>query len=87
MEVIVLGSLSVMALLLWLSGHRFGRVIAFLVLAPVMGLLIGGLTPAPAGQNYNWLGLVVGIVLAIPASGLPIYYQSWQNGRRGYRRY
>jgi hypothetical protein len=87
MEAIVLGVLFVMALLLWLSGHRYGRVIAFLVLAPVMGLLIGGLTPAPAGQNYNWLGLVVGIVLAIPASGLPIYYQNWQNGRRSYRRY
>lgn len=78
---------GIMALLLWLVGHRIGRVIAFLVLAPVLGLLIGGLTPIPAGQSYNWAGLIVGIVLAFPASGIPIYYQEWQNNRTLRRRY
>jgi hypothetical protein len=66
----------VVALFLWLSAHWFGRVLAFLIFAPVFGLLVGGLTPPPTGANYNWGGLVIGMFLAYPVSGIPRYWQA-----------
>ncbi len=65
--------LAAVVLFLWLAGTWFGRVLAFLLLAAILGLLIGGLMPPPQGAVYNWGGLIFGMVLAWPVSGLPRY--------------
>jgi hypothetical protein len=67
--------LMIVILFLWLSAHWFGRVLAFIVFSLVIGLLLGGLLPPPKGEVYNWGGLIFGVFLAWPVSGIPRYYQ------------
>jgi hypothetical protein len=113
--------LTVGVLWLWLGGHWFGRVLAFLLIATVAGLIgaWGGSSilfapphqvavahteiaecvgktdpfcqsmrsgvpepiqaPAPiASPALEIIGALVGIVLAWPLSGIPIYHQRYQ---------
>ena len=89
MEILIGLVLALVVLWAWLAGHWFGRVLAFLVFAVILGLggailfaAIPGATTAAAG-----LGGIVGAALAWPVAGLPVYYERWQNARLldGYR--
>lgn len=56
------------------------RIAAFLVLAVVMGFggaMLTGMAGPPA-TNYGWFGLLVGVVLAWPVSGIPLYIRRHQ---------
>jgi hypothetical protein len=63
----------------WLLGHWFARIVCFLVLAPVMGLIWAAL----AGRDvagHLMIGIVV-MAFAWPLSGLPTYFWRWHYKR------
>lgn len=71
-------------LLLWLVGHWFGRVLAFLgLMLPLgfVGYLIGAAlqnNPVPHPEQFQLLGvigMILGAAAAWPVSGVPIYIQ------------
>ncbi len=74
--VIVLGG-GAMALYIWSSGGLFGRILIFLILAPVLSLIIGAyfcpideaILHNPGGQ----IGFLAGLFLAWIAAGIPRY--------------
>lgn len=78
---ILIGIVLALGLLyFWLQGHWFARVVAFLLLAALFGLIGALLTGAdgPPGTNHGWVGLLLGAALAWPVSGIPIYWHRHQ---------
>ena len=110
MHILVGLVLAAVLLYFWLIGHWFARVLAFLALAPALGLAgwIGGLAMVPppseaqradarqhvsdpysvelvdhyARQQRNdaqpLIGALLGLALAWPVAGLPIYIGRWR---------
>ncbi len=77
------GAFAVVALYFWLRGHWFVRVLAFLGMVPVLGLvgfLVGAAlqnNPVPHPEQFPFLGIIgmlSGIAAAWPLSGLPSRY-------------
>ena len=66
----------------WLRGHWFVRVLAFLALALAFGFLGGMMTGLDArpgsGDNHAWLGILLGLAIAWPVSGIPLYARRWR---------
>ncbi|MES2340031.1 MAG: hypothetical protein V4537_18205, partial [Pseudomonadota bacterium] len=60
----------------WLTGNPFGRVLAFLVLAVVLAAV--GAVVAGDLEHPNLIGLLIGVALAWPVSGIPIYVRRAQ---------
>jgi hypothetical protein len=60
----------------WLLGHWFARVLVFLGLIPVLGLLVVGLIGGGLhdGPVEIFVGAIGGGVAGWFVSGLPIYY-------------
>lgn len=60
---------------LWLSGHWFGRVLAFLAFGALFAVIGGGVCyrAAPDGVGLL-LGGIAGIALAWPIASLPIWH-------------
>lgn len=67
----ILGSVVVagIALYLWLAGHWFGRVLAFILFSGVAGFVVGNI-PALMGPSV-FVGLIAGEVVAWFAAGIP----------------
>jgi hypothetical protein len=76
---LVAAAVAAGVLYLWLKGHWFGRVLAFLVLAVAFGLACGevaatfGMTVGNP-KGYAIVGMLAGGMLAWLVSGLPDYY-------------
>jgi hypothetical protein len=69
----------------WLSGHWFARVIVFIVLAPLVGLLVGNQTAGPhADMTGGLVGFGIGICLAWFLASIPIYYRRSGFRKRGF---
>jgi hypothetical protein len=64
----------------WLQAHWFARVVAFLLFAGTFGFFGALLTGMGARPEHNngWLGLLLGVALAWPVSGIPIYCRRHQ---------
>ena len=73
MHILVGIVLALVLLYFWLLGHWFARIVAFLIFAAVLGLL-GGLMTAQPHSNEGAIGGIIGIALAWPMSGIPIYW-------------
>lgn len=77
MHILVGISLALGLLYFWLIGWWFARVILFLGLAPVVGLLIGA-TVSPSPVRFDspdfLLPATLGVVLAWLIAALPTYY-------------
>ena len=77
---LLMGLLVTLGLLVWMTGHWFGRAVVFLALAAAFGLLGAVLGVRAGGESPN--GLIValfaigGIGLAWIVAGIPMYY--WQ---------
>lgn len=68
---------GIAALVFWLLGGWFARVLAFLALAVVLGMF-GALladSAVPAAPAHGTWGFVIGVLLAWPISGIPVYYR------------
>jgi hypothetical protein len=75
-HILIGGVFALVVLFFWLTGHWFARVVAFLLFAGVLGLLgalMTGMAERPE-HNNGWVGLLLGIALAWPVSGIPIYW-------------
>jgi hypothetical protein len=72
----ILLGLAIAAALLyfWLIGHWFARVLMLPVCAVPLSLGLG-LLMAPHGGN---IGMLIGVVLSWPVSGIPIYFHRWR---------
>lgn len=72
MHILVGLILALVLLYFWLIGHWFARVVAFLVLAMLLGgagwLVTGGY------GLLSMFGFLLGAALAWPVSGIPAYY-------------
>ena len=64
-------------LFLWLAGHRFGRMLALISLAGVLGILSDLLIPTPYGLPLKWSGFFIGVAVAWPVSSIPRCRQAW----------
>jgi hypothetical protein len=73
--------LALAALYFWLIGHWFARVVAFLSFGALLGLIGSGLTGSmgPPEHNHGWVGILCGVALAWPVSGIPIYFYRWRS--------
>jgi len=71
--------LALVLLYFWLLGHWFARVVMFLALAAIFGLLGALFTgmDGPPAQNHAVIGILIGAALAWPVSGIPIYWLRW----------
>jgi len=84
MEILLGLILAAGVICLWLAGSLFGRVLAFLILTPVMALTCSF---ALAGNldTGNWLGLLAGPFWAWVIASLPAYHQRgllWKSGAK-----
>jgi hypothetical protein len=84
MHILIGGVLALALLYFWLLGHWFARVVTFLAFA-AFGVLVGCLVNAAypnggpnAGDHGGVAVMLLGIVLAWPISGIPIYWQRHQ---------
>jgi len=72
----------------WLVGHWFARVLVFFAFALLLGAIGAGITSSipypghpgalaatPPSSSSGIAGLVLGMILAWPVSGIPIYYR------------
>ena len=75
MHILIGLAMGVALLYFWLIGHWFARVLVFLLLACVGGL--GG-TALGADQGGKVVSAILGIALAWPIAGLPVYYWRYQ---------
>ena len=67
---------------LWLAGGLFGRVLAFLILAPVLALTCSFIIAGNLDAGSPW-GLLAGPFWAWIIASLPAYHQRgalWQSG-------
>lgn len=75
MHILVGLVLAAVLLFVWLIGHWFARVLAFLLLGVVFGLsgaFMAGIDGPPA-HNHGIAGALLGLVLAWILSGIPKY--------------
>lgn len=80
MHILVGLVLAAVLLFVWLIGHWFARVLAFLLLACVFGLsgaFMAGIDGPPA-HNHGIAGALLGLLLAWFVSGIPIYVRRYQ---------
>jgi hypothetical protein len=78
MHILIGVALACGLLYFWLVGHWFGRVLAFLVFAGLLGLG-GGMALADShAAAPGAFGAILGIALAWPVSGIPIYVRRAQ---------
>lgn len=62
---------------LWLSGHWFGRVLAFLAFGTVFGVFLFLAFSDGKGGGPGLLGFVCGQGIAWVLAGIPIWRQRW----------
>lgn len=78
---ILLGLLLACALLyFWLLGHWFARVLVFLLLTAALGFVGAAFVAVHSGPDANAGavgGAAMGILLAWPLAGLPVYFWRW----------
>lgn len=76
MHIIVGLILALVLLYFWLLGHWFARILTFLLLAAMFGVIGAMLTgmEKPPEASHGWVGLLLGAALAWPVAGIPIYY-------------
>lgn len=74
MEILIGLALGAGLLYVWLSGHWFGRVLAFLVLAGILGSILAFALALPDQHgNGNPVGLLIGVAAAWPLASIPLY--------------
>lgn len=76
MHIFIGGVFALVVLFFWLTGHWFARVVAFLLFAGAFGFF--GVLLTGMEHNNGWLGLLLGIALAWPVSGIPVYWFRYQ---------
>lgn len=79
MHILVGLVLAAVLLYFWLTGNWFARVLTFLLFAGVLGFLgamATGMDAVAPAHNNAWFGALLGIALAWPVSGIPIYVRA-----------
>ena len=81
MAILIGIALACGVLFIWLTGHWFGRVLAFIVFAVLFGGLGGMATAHGVDPLVNILTIIGGIALGWPVSSIPIYVAAANNRR------
>jgi hypothetical protein len=73
---------ALVLLIYWLSGNEFARLLMFLLFAVLTGLgggaMFAAIAAAPHATGPFIVGAILGVPLAWPLAGIPIYYQRYQ---------